>query len=123
MAKSGYVKLPSTTLNPARGVQFQKVEATQPENIIQVRDVGLSGSVWLRVNKDGYLLIDKTSAPADGDISTSEFGLWLDTTAGAPKVMAKVKDSAGTVFSQDLSSGGSSGGADADAQLLAWLGM
>jgi hypothetical protein len=60
-------------------------------------------TVYSRVNKDGYIGTMKTTAPADGDINTSEVFLWLDDTAAAPKLMAKGKDSAGTVFSHQLS--------------------
>lgn len=51
------------------------------------------------------LLLRAAAAPADGDLATSETALYLDTTAGAPKVMAKGKDSAGTVYSRDLTLG------------------
>lgn len=62
----------------------------------------------------GKLSTKKTTAPADVDLVASEASLWLDNTAGAPKVMAKVKDSAGTVFSHDLSTVGSGGGGVSD---------
>lgn len=51
------------------------------------------------------LLLRAAAAPADGDLATSETAVYLDTTAGAPKVMAKGKDSAGTVYSRELSAG------------------
>lgn len=39
----------------------------------------------------------QTSAPASGSLSNSQMVFWLDPTPGAAKVMAKAKDSAGTV--------------------------
>lgn len=56
-----------------------------------------------RFDKGGRLGIRVTSAPADGDVANSEAVLYVDDTAGNPKVMAKCKDSAGTVFTRQLS--------------------
>lgn len=47
----------------------------------------------------------RTTVPADAELANSEVALYLDSTASAPKVMGKGKDSAGTVFIHDLSSG------------------
>lgn len=37
------------------------------------------------------------AAPADADLGNGGFGLWLDATPGATKLMVKAKDSGGTV--------------------------
>lgn len=53
---------------------------------------------YFRINKDGYPLCYKTSAIGDSDVDTSSFALWLTSTANAPLVNIKGKDSGGTVF-------------------------
>lgn len=50
-----------------------------------------------RVNKNGYFMTSRTSAPADGELVNSELAFWLDATPGATKAMFKAKDSGGTV--------------------------
>lgn len=62
----------------------------------------LANTLGWRVNKNGYPMIHKTSAPAGGDMSASSYSTWLDTTAGAAKVMTTVSDSAGTVTSRTI---------------------
>lgn len=62
-----------------------------------------SSVTLMRVNKDGYFFIKKNSAPADGAIATNEVSMWLDSTAGAPVVHFKGKDSATTVFDVAIS--------------------
>ncbi len=44
----------------------------------------------------------RKSAPADGDIGTSQMSLWLDDTSGDAKLMVKAKDSGGTVRTGQL---------------------
>jgi hypothetical protein len=52
-------------------------------------------SPFERVNKDGYRVIKKTSAPADGDLNNSEMAWWCDDANGWPAL--KMKKSDGTV--------------------------
>ena len=59
--------------------------------------MGAGTTALSRFNKDGYFMTTKSAAPADADINTGELALWVDTTAGAAKLMIKAKDSAGTV--------------------------
>jgi len=54
-------------------------------------------NVYSRINKAGYFITKKNSAPADGDIGTSELAIWFDNTSGAAKIKFKGKDSGGTV--------------------------
>lgn len=53
-------------------------------------------TTW-RVNKSGYPIIKKTTAPPDADLNASEMSIWLDPTPGSTKLMIKAKDSGGTV--------------------------
>ena len=55
------------------------------------------GTDYFVINKDGYPIGAKTSAPADGDLSNSEYALYMDATAGAAALKVKLKDSGGTV--------------------------
>lgn len=64
-----------------------------------------AAAILSRIDKGGRFGTRVNVAPADADVATSEANFWVDNTVGLPKVMAKVKDSAGTVFSQDLSTG------------------
>lgn len=70
----------------------------QSVNILSVLD-GAGTSVPVRINKDGYLAIRRTSAPADADVVTSELMFWFDNTPGSAKLMVKAKNSSGTVVS------------------------
>lgn len=69
----------------------------QSGDLISVHPTTGSSTKYLRVNKGGYLMIRKTSAPADADLDSSEVAFWLDDSTGATKIMFKAKDSAGTV--------------------------
>lgn len=53
-------------------------------------------TTW-RVNKNGFPIIKKTTAPPDADLGASEMSIWLDATPGATKLKIKAKDSGGTV--------------------------
>lgn len=50
-----------------------------------------------QIDKNGYFMTRKTSAPADGDIATSEVAIWFDPTPGSAAVNFKGKNSSGTV--------------------------
>jgi len=56
-------------------------------------------TVYLRVNKNGYLVNAKVAAPADAELAAGEVALWLDATNGAGKLMVKAKTANGTVAS------------------------
>lgn len=58
-----------------------------------------SGVVLTSIDKNGYFMTKKTSAPADGDLQSSQLALWLDDTNGAGKLMIKAKTANGTVVS------------------------
>lgn len=58
-----------------------------------------SGVIRLHTT-EAVVFTGATDAPADASVATSSFGLYLDTTATRPKIMAKMKDSAGTVFTK-----------------------
>lgn len=75
-----------------------KTAASQSVDIKQITNS--SNAVLERVNKDGYRVIKKTSAPADADLSASEVTLWFDATAN--KLMVKAKNSSGTVKTGEL---------------------
>lgn len=57
----------------------------------------LSGTTRARISGPELIFSGATAAPASGDLSASEFALWLDDTPGATKLMIKGKDSGGTV--------------------------
>lgn len=62
-----------------------------------------SGNVILsRINKDGYMMTRKTSAPADADLVAGEMALWLDSTNGAAKFKIKAKQANGTVVAGEV---------------------
>lgn len=56
-----------------------------------------SGTIQSRIDKSGYIMTRRVSAPADGDLATSELAIWLDDTAGAANLMIKAKNASGTV--------------------------
>jgi hypothetical protein len=68
---------------------------SQSVSLQEWRDVSLN--ILSRINKDGYFMTRKTSAPADGDLANSELALWFDATPGSAKLMIKAKNSSGTV--------------------------
>lgn len=75
-------------------------KASQAVNLFSVKNN--SGVVQSRFNKDGYFGTLKNTAPADGDITTSEGMLWWDNSVGSTHLKVKGKDSAGTVVSHVL---------------------
>mgnify|MGYP000871490262 CR=1 FL=1 len=71
--------------------------AAQTADMQQWSDDTNATNIYSRINKAGYFMTRKTSAPADGDIATSELAIWFDNTSGAAKIKFKGKDSGGTV--------------------------
>jgi hypothetical protein len=61
-----------------------------------------TGLVVARFDKSGRLNLKVNSAPTDTDIANGEAVFWVDNTVGAQKLMARVKDSAGTATSLTL---------------------
>lgn len=47
-------------------------------------------------------ILHVNTAPADGDLANGDVVMWLDATTGAPAVMWKAKDAAGTVTTGGL---------------------
>lgn len=72
-----------------------KAPASQTVDNFQAQDS--TGAVGFRLGGSNRMFVKQTSAPADANVNTSEFSLWLDDTAGAAKLMIKAKDSGGTV--------------------------
>ena len=79
----------------ATGQQLLMLDAYsgQTANILQARNSG--GTFLSGINKDGYFIFRKTSAPADGDLSNNDCALWYDEANDLVKF--KVKTSGGTV--------------------------
>jgi hypothetical protein len=61
-----------------------------------------SNATLSRINKDGYYITKKNTAPADADISAGEMALWFDPTNGAAKLMIKAKTNDGTVVTGNV---------------------
>jgi hypothetical protein len=74
--------------------------AGQTGDAIRVED---SSNVTLsRINKDGYIITKKNSAPADGDLNANELALWFDSSNGAAKLKLKGKTADGTVVTGEV---------------------
>ncbi|PPF64525.1 hypothetical protein C5E11_03800 [Clavibacter michiganensis] len=71
--------------------------------------LGADTVVRSRFDKRGRLGMVDTAVPADADVATGEQMFYVATTAGAPKLMIKGKDSAGTVFIRSISLASQSG--------------
>lgn len=82
--------------------QMLKQVASQSVDIFRIEPSG-STTPFLRVDKNGLLIVKSLAAPADADLGTSELALRWNDTAGTPTVDYKGKDSAGTVVSGSLS--------------------
>lgn len=76
---------------------YIRANTAQATDLFRVSSQG--GTIYSRLNKDGYFMTRKTAAPADADLATSEASWWWDDTSGAPRVSFKGKDSGGTVNS------------------------
>jgi hypothetical protein len=50
-----------------------------------------------RIDKSGYQIISRTSAPADAALGAGEMALWFDSTNGLSKLMVKGKSANGSV--------------------------
>ena len=61
------------------------------------RNLVLSGSgVILGIGTNGFVVRTANAAPTDAVLNPGNFGLWLDQTPGATKLMIKAQDSGGT---------------------------
>ncbi len=70
-----------------------KAHASQSVDIVQWRKS--DDTNYSRINKNGYFITAKTSAPADAELNNSEMAVWYNEAANM--VMFKVKTSAGTI--------------------------
>lgn len=62
-----------------------------------------SGKVEIPVfSANGYILLTKTAAPADGELAASQVTLWFDATNGAAKLKIKGKSANGTVVAGEV---------------------
>lgn len=83
-------------------VTFQiRAYSSQSVDLTKWTDSAGTG-IYTRVNKAGYFMTRKTSAPADGDLATGEMALWFDSTAGAAKLKIKAKNASGTVVTGEV---------------------
>ena len=78
-----------------------RAAASPTADIVSIQS-NLGGAVHYRFNKDGYPILKKTSAPADGDLAASELAFWFDDTNGAAKLKLKGKSANGTVVSGEV---------------------
>lgn len=82
------------------GNVFIQAGAAPTLDLVSVQDN--SNLDLFRINKNGYVFIKKTAAPANAEIATSEVSLWWTNTVAATQVNFKGKDSAGTAVSHVL---------------------
>lgn len=87
--------LTGMTANNMDGVHV--IFPSSPNSTWNIFDYDVGGTQKGRINHNGYMMTKCTSAPADGDIQTSEMAFWFDHTAGAAKAMFKAKNASGTV--------------------------
>lgn len=60
-------------------------------------DNGNTPTTYAKVSAAEMLFRGMNAAPASGDLAAGDFGLWLDSTNGAGKLMIKAKTADGTV--------------------------
>lgn len=87
------------------------IEITNGSNLIEI-DTGrftVFATPGIQLNADAWIefkapavLIEATSAPSNDVLDNGEFGLWLDATNGATKLMVKAKSANGTVVTGEL---------------------
>lgn len=82
------------------GLSIQRA-ASQSADLFRLLDSDGS-SILHRINKDGYAVISRNSAPADGDIAAGDVVLWFDKTNGAAKLKIKAKQADGTVVAGEV---------------------
>lgn len=83
------------TMQTATDLMRVKANVGQSVDIFEVTNQ--SNTPYMRVNKSGYLIVHKTSAPPDADLIAGDVSIWLDATPGAAVFNIKAKDSGGTV--------------------------
>jgi len=62
------------------------------------------------VSVGGFFYTQANAAPADADIASNQVFWWFDSTAAAPQINFKGKDSAGTVFTKQVAASSGGGG-------------
>ena len=82
---------------PSAGLMGLRVKAAASPTADLTRWLSSADARLSRIDKDGRFITRVTSAPADGDLLSSEAALWFDATNGSPKLMVKAKQADGTV--------------------------
>lgn len=59
-------------------------------------------NILSRVNKDGYIMTRKATAPADADLANGEMCIWFDPTPGTGGFRVKGKATDGTIITKSL---------------------
>jgi len=59
-------------------------------------------NIQTRINKDGYVMTRKTSAPADADLQNGEMTVWFDPTPGTGGFRVKGKATDGSIITKTL---------------------
>lgn len=92
------------TRNVADGqpaLQIKNLHASSTGDIVQFK--GRPGTtVSSRVDKNGYIITRKTTAPADADLAVGEVAIWVDPTPRTGGVRWKIKATDGTVINKRL---------------------
>ena len=78
-----------------------KAAASPTADRLQVMDSD-GATIPLRINKNGYMLVANTSAPADAELSAGQMALWFDSTNGAAKLKVKAKQANGAVVAGEV---------------------
>lgn len=55
-----------------------------------------------RINENGYMMVQKNSAPTNAEVFENGLCIWFDSTNGSPKLMVKAKQANGTVVTGNI---------------------
>lgn len=92
------------TRNAADGqpvLQLKNLHISSTGDIVQFR--GRPGvAVASRVDKNGYIITRKNTAPADADLAVGEAAMWIDPTPRTGGVRWKIKATDGTIINKKL---------------------
>lgn len=92
------------TRNVADGqpvLKAQNQNATSTGDIVQFIGVGQS-AISSRIDRNGYIMTRKTSAPADSDLANGEAAIWFDPTPSTGGFRVKGKLTDGTIVNKSL---------------------
>jgi hypothetical protein len=56
-----------------------------------------NNGVLSKINRNGYFMTRKTTAPSDGEIATGELAIWFNATRDAASLQIKARDVGGTI--------------------------